>query len=306
MKSVHSVAAIGECMLELSLAPSIFGDARLGVAGDTLNTAIYLHRAARGALAVSYVTALGAESLSDRMLEQLRADGLDISLIERRAGLAPGLYGVITDEKGERSFVYWRSASAARTLLSTGAEALIARLNALDAWFFSAISLAILSPAQRDVLLIAAQEFRRAGGVVAFDSNYRPNLWESKAAAQEAVMRAWSTADIALPSVDDEMALFGDRDENAVVERLAGAGVRFGALKRGANGPRPIGWEIAEGAFAPAETVIDTTAAGDSFNGGFLAGLFCGATPAGAAIAGHALACKVIAHKGAIIPSGRM
>ena len=119
-------------------------------------------------------------------------------------------------------------------------------------------------------------------------------------------MRAWSVADIALPSVDDEMALFGDADEAAVAARLQRAGVTFGAMKRGARGPRPIGWEIADGAFAPAEIVIDTTAAGDSFNGGFLAGIFTGAAPADAAIAGHALASKVIAHKGAIIPPERM
>jgi len=48
---------------------------------------------------------------------------------------------------------------------------------------------------------------------------------------------------------------------------------------------------------------VDTTAAGDSFNGGYLAALFSGQSQAQALRSGHDLAAQVVQHRGAIIPA---
>ena len=108
-------------------------------------------------------------------------------------------------------------------------------------------------------------------------------------------------ADIGLPSVDDEMALFGDTSEGAVLDRLAGFGVTSGALKRGASGPLALDGSLS-GPYAPASRVIDSTAAGDSFNAGYLGARLTGADEAKALMAGHALASRVVGVKGAILP----
>jgi len=53
-------------------------------------------------------------------------------------------------------------------------------------------------------------------------------------------------------------------------------------------------------------TTIDTTAAGDSFNAGYLAARIKGFEPKTAATFGHKLASIVISHRGAIIPTDSM
>src|ERR671914_2394802 len=107
------VACIGECMVELTLPRR--GAARVGFAGDTANTAVYLKRSAPE-LAVAYVTALGLDPLSERMLAFFADEGLETGLVERRRERVPGLYAISVDAGGERSFTYWRDSSAAREL----------------------------------------------------------------------------------------------------------------------------------------------------------------------------------------------
>lgn len=294
-----SIVCVGEAMVELSLSDLAPDTADVGIAGDTFNTAVYLKRAASD-LRVAYATKLGQDKLSDRILAAMSAEGLDTDLIQRDAERRPGLYAITTDDKGERSFTYWRETSAARHMFAPPG---LKRpdLGAFDMLYLSAITLAILPDGDRRTLLNWLAEYRRGGGRVAFDSNYRPALWDNLLTARSAVEAAWRQTDIALPSVDDEMMLFADPGEDAVVARLQSWGVRSGALKRGSLGPRALDGTEATG-FASAPQVVDSTAAGDSFNGGYLAGRLAGAPEVDCLHAGHALASRVIGHRGAILP----
>jgi len=295
------VACIGECMVELTLPRDEAGATRVGFAGDTANTAIYLKRAAPEA-EVAYVTALGRDALSERMLGFFAAEGLDTGLVERRDDRAPGLYAISVDAAGERSFTYWRDASAARTLFLPPCAVRPERLADFELVYLSAITLAVLAPEARQALAAFLDGYRARGGRVAFDSNYRPRLWPDVTTARADVARFWALTDIGLPSLDDELALYGEAGEGAVLARLAAAGVRRGALRRGGEGPVPLGPAGPLPAFPPATRVVDTTAAGDSFNGGYLAALVRGLPEADCLATGHATASMVIGHPGAIVP----
>ncbi len=297
------LACLGEVMIELATLDA--NTAQIGVAGDTYNTAVYLRRLiASDDVGVSYVTALGDDPMSDRIVSHMQSHRIDTCCVDRLAGRAPGLYAIETDERGERSFSYWRDAAAARQLFQGQGRVDLAALEAFDLVYFSGISLAILPPQTRLSFLNALEGFRARGGLVAFDSNYRPRLWESREVAQELTEAAWQLADIALPSIDDEMALFGDVSELQAIERLRRYGARAGAVKRGELGPVALGPDsdgAAEQRFDVVRDVVDTTAAGDSFNAGWLAAFATGQETPACLASGHALASQVVQKKGAIV-----
>ena len=290
------IAAIGEAMIELSMV----GDTpHVGVAGDTLNTAIYLKRSAPD-VRVDYVTRLGADAFSQRIADFIATQDIGTDAIERDADGTCGLYGITTDAAGERTFTYWRSQAAARQVFTGPNGPGFDWLAGYDVIYLSGISLAILPPETRDPLLRWLTIYRAKGGRVAYDSNYRPALWPDRATAQEVTRAMWHMCDIALPSQDDEAAIFGETLE-AVAARFVALG-KSGALKRGPEGPLCL--ETGQShSYAAAAEVVDTTAAGDSFNGGYLGALFQGATQQDALRAGHDLAARVVGHRGAIIPA---
>lgn len=296
-------ACIGECMIELAGLDFAQGTARIGFAGDTANTATYL---ARLGVPTAYVTNVGRDSLSDALVARLAGEGIDTSLVGRHPDRLPGLYAIETDARGERSFRYWRSDSAARTLFS-GIGPGLADLAAFSTLYVSGITLAILSASVRHRLVTALGSLRAQGRRVVFDPNYRPRLWRDADEAREAFAAIWAVTTLGLPSRDDETALWGDADATATARRLTALGVAEIVVKDGAAGPLlSVDGATERLATAPVETVVDTSGAGDSFNAGYIAARLGGAAPRDAALAGHRLAATVIGHHGAIIPRAAM
>lgn len=290
-------------MLELSILAD--GGCRLSWGGDTLNTAVYL---ARLGVPVDYLTALGDDPFSETMLEGWRAEGVGTQLVARLAGMLPGLYAIRRDPSGERSFYYWRQNAAARELFRhPDAAAAVERIPGYGWVYLSGITLSLYDPAGRAVLLRQLDRTREHGGKIAFDGNFRPRGWADAATARAAFVQVLERTDLALPSADDERLLWGDDDVHGTVERLRAFGVAEIVVK---DGPR--GCVLADArseVTVPARAgvpVVDTTAAGDSFNAGYLAARLRGAAPAEAARAGHELAAAVIGSIGAILPRDRM
>jgi len=304
----QTVYAIGECMIELQKSgEGSTMDYRFG--GDTLNTAVYMARLLDPAIAqVAYVTGLGVDGMSAEMLAAWQREGIDTGCVQRLADRLPGIYMIETDPDGERRFHYWRRDSAARHWLEAPeAGKVLVQLAAARMVYLSGISLAILSPADRELLIAALAQCRAAGGTVVFDNNYRPRLWESPETAREVYGRALAHADIALLTLDDEVALYGPADARGVIERTRALGVGEVVVKCG--GDPCVVWhdgQLHEVAPQPVRDVIDTTAAGDSFGAAYMAARLSGKGPEDAARAGHRLAGTVIRHRGAIIPRSAM
>ncbi len=295
---MRAMVSIGEVMAEIRQSPESNFD--IGFAGDTFNTAVYCQRLLNTDERVTYVTRVGKDPLSMAWKRFASHEGLDLSSVSYDESANIGIYSVSTDEAGERSFNYWRNQSAARKLFDTAEN--LASIPAARITYLSGITLAIMAPKARASLMNHLAKLSKSSEThVAFDSNYRPALWESKDVAKTVIEEMWSIADIAFPSIDDEQNLFGDTDDYAVVERFAKKTWVACAIKRGDQGPISPSLKFSDkDKFLPAEKVVDTTAAGDSFNGGYLAAFLTGQDELQCLQAGHACASYVVGVPGAI------
>ena len=290
------IASIGECMVELRELPD--GTLRRSHGGDTLNTAVYL---ARLGMQVDYVTALGDDPWSDEMLAAWRKEGIGTALVQRLPGRLPGLYIIQTDPAGERRFLYWRESAAARHVFRHLPPA---SLDRYDVLYLSGITLSIYDEASRELLFAALAAARERGAWVVFDTNFRPRGWPDHDLARALFRRAFGLATLIVASAEDLRLIFGEQGDEELLRHIHTAEI---ALKLDSPASRVLhdGRDVLVTA-APVTTVIDTTAAGDSFAAAYVAARVRGASPEQAARAGHRLAGVVVGYPGAIIPPHAM
>jgi 2-dehydro-3-deoxygluconokinase len=271
-------------------------------AGDAYNTAVYLKRSLPAAQ-VQFLTASGDDEMSEAMRRTWRAQEIDDALAFRVQGGSAGLYLIETDAFGERSFRYWRSNSAAKHWLALLLERGESVLRGADIVYYSGISLAILDPDEREPAIELLRRTRSHVGSIAFDPNVRLRLWQSSQGAAHIIRAAISACDIALPSAEDLTWLLGVSKSQRQIEMLIDMGVPEVALTLGSKGCA-IATEgrCAQFAGQSALSPIDTSGAGDAFNGVYLANRLRGISPDMAAQAALEVASRVVTHAGAIVP----
>ena len=141
-------------------------------------------------------------------------------------------------------------------------------------------------------------QIRRLAMDLAAEMMTRPD----RKAAQEIISEAMRLADIALPTFPDEQALFGDTNAEACAERLISLGVKEVVVKDGTE-PALVA-AGGEQTLVPAvfANAVDTTGAGDSFNGAYLVARMERLSPVEAAQKAHAVAARVVETRGALTP----
>ena len=295
--------AIGECMVELMQAEG--GLMRKSFAGDTFNTAYYARQFLPADWSVDYLSAVGKDMISDEMLAFMEGHGIGTDHVARIDGRSPGLY-MIHLKEGERSFSYWRSVSAAKLLARDG-DSLRSAIEASDIIVFSGITLAILPAEDVETLLAELRRAKAAGKRVVFDPNIRPRLWDDADRMRATITEGARAATLVMPSLDDETTHFGDAGLEETIVRYRALGVDGLVVKDGAEGATLVfGAGRDHVPSARVEKIVDTTSAGDSFNGGFLARLAAGAAPAEAARFAADLAAAVIQHHGALVAKDKL
>lgn len=290
------VVAFGEGLVEHR------ADGQTAYGGDVVNTAVYL---ARSKIPVDLLTAVGCDPASDGLLEAWAAEGVGVGAVVRHRTRTVGSYRIQLDNWGQRRFVYDRDKSAARAFFRTEpAGRLLKAAGGADLLYLTGVTLSIFTPAERTSIVELARRVREAGGAVAFDPNFRPDGWGSAAEAWEAIGRLAPHISIALPSLDDHCLMRGAMQPKDALSDWLGLGIAEVVLKMGEAGAiAQAGEEACHVPSIRPRRVHDTTAAGDSFNAAYLAARRAQGTGLlEAGLLGAALAARVIAWPGAIMP----
>jgi ribokinase len=229
----------------------IGGEFMMAAGGKGANQAV---AAARLGARVTLVGCLGRDVFGDQALAGYRQEGIDTSLLVRDADAASGVALIFVDAQGENSIAV---ASGANARL-TPAHVECAR---------SAIAAADVLLVQLEVPLPAVQRAVE----LAHDAGVRVILNPAPAKRIDPGLLAKVT--IATPNEHEIRAVVGEEERRAAIERMliAGTGAVLVTL-----GPQGVLWATKEGQRSvPAFRVnaVDTTAAGDAFNGGLACAL---------------------------------
>lgn len=291
---------MGEPMLEFNQLPRQADGAQHyleGHGGDTSNAAI---AAARQGASVGYITGLGRDMPGDSFMALWAREGVDASTVTRTDRWLTGVYFVTHDAAGHHFLHYRANSAAAMYSMADLPEAAIAKARML---YVSGISQGI-SASACDAVFAAIDIARRNGGMVAYDTNYRPRLWPPARAA--AVMHAaMAQADYALPGMDDVAVLTGLSEPEAILDFYLKLGPKVVALKAGEQGAWLATAEQRVHIPRHQVDVVDATGAGDAFGGAFLARILAGDAPEAAARYANVAAALKCTGYGAVAPIPR-
>lgn len=273
------IIALGEPLLEFNasrlehLSEATAFD--VGHGGDTSNAAI---AASRSGADVGYITRIGDDDFGTAFMRLWHHEGVGTSGVVREPGGRTGIY-FISRDPANSSFTYYRAGSpASRMTIADVPEQLVTSAKALHV---SGISQAI-SDTACDAALHAMALARRSGVLVSYDPNHRPVLWGEER-ARAVVGRSIELCDVALPNIEEGRLFSGAETPGDVLDWFVRRGPRVVVLKMGADGALLHHDGRIEPIAPHRVTPVDSTGAGDTFDGSFLARLVAGDSPPNAA-----------------------
>ena len=289
------ICSIGECMIEFSNKEN--NKYNFGYAGDTANSAIYLSR--MGAKS-SYITSIGNDILSKKMIDFLKEEKVKTNNIYINNKKTLGLYIIQNEKNGEKNFYYWRSSSAAKNLFyNINFKLLLKNILKFDAIYFSGITLSIydnksLKKFYKLLLFIKNKNIK-----IYFDFNVRINNWLNKSIALKSIIKFSQIADIIFMTKEDLLTL-GLKDQKKIINKYFKSSL---VIFRSGKGKIEIHHEnnLESYNFKFLKKVKDTTGCGDAFNACFIYNYFYQNKIKDCLEAAHRLGKKVAQSKGAII-----
>ena len=220
-----------------------------------------------------FIGKIGSDSFGAQLRRTLEDDGVDTSCLFETEEVPTTLAIVSVDERGERSFSFYRNPGADTQL--TTAEA-VSFLDAEDAELPMILhfgSLSLTAEPSRQAALTAVEEARARGVTISYDPNYREALWPDEDEAVFWMKAPLKKVDILKISDEELVLLTGTDDLDEGSSLLSGYGIKTILITLGSKGVYYRSGETCGTVPAEKVTVCDTNGAGDTFLGAVLAQL---------------------------------
>jgi len=216
----------------------------------------------------AFIGKVGKDMFGSFLSEVLNKHGIDTSGLKYSEEHNTTLAFVKCDNKGERSFTFYRNPGADTSLSSSEIEFKL--IDSSKVFHFG--SLSMTDEPAKTATLKALEYAKSKNLIISYDPNLRLALWKSKDHALKEIISVLSMVDILKVSEEELEFITGMGDNEKGTEFLfkkykislilvtrgdKGCYYRFGDI----TGSKPAFKNI---------KVIDTTGAGDAFLGGFL------------------------------------
>lgn len=305
MQKNFEIAALGELLIDFTEAGVSASGQRLFEQNAGGAPANLLTAASHMGCRTAFIGKVGADMHGDFLRKTLQAEQIDTSGLLQTDEAFTTLAFVAINEDGERAFSFARKPGADTCLRSAELRKEVVE----GCRIFHIGSLSLTNEPARTATYEAVRMAKAAGALISYDPNYRAGLWKNKDAALDSIRGMLPLADLLKVSDEESILLTGEADPRRAAKQLLGLGPKVVAVTLGKDGAA-LAWkeqiEIVPGFAVP---VVDTTGAGDSFWGGFLAQFLAfekqpealgrEAWTACARI-GHAVAALCVQHRGGI------
>ncbi len=226
------ITTIGEVLIDLTQS----GKTEQGIpkfdanpGGAPANLAV---AASRLGARTAFIGRVGRDSFGDYLRRCLAENGVDVRGLSVDEKAHTTLAVVALDEKGERTFSFYRDPSADVNLSMEYVP--MELLSSTKILHFGSVSLTA-EPA-RTATLEAARTAKASGAWVSYDPNYRSSLWPDEQTAIRNMLAPLPLVDILKVSDEELPLLTGLSDPEEGSARLAEQGVRLVLVTLGAHG----------------------------------------------------------------------
>lgn len=263
----YDVAALGELLIDFtpagrSAAGSQLFECNPGGAPANMLTAVS-RQGGRGA----FIGKVGMDSFGCLLKETLDKEHIDTTGLSFDEDTRTTLAFVTLDERGNRSFSFFRNPGADTMLRPEDVRTDIIR----QAGIFHFGSLSCTHEPARSATRFALETARENAVLISYDPNLRPPLWKDEQTARETILEFMPYADIVKISEEEFAFLTGETDYRRYAADFAAQyGISLLLVTLGPGGA----YYYADGKSRHLPTydvkVADTTGSGDSFTGAVL------------------------------------
>ena len=213
-----------------------------------------------------FIGKVGDDAHGRFLTDNMAKYGVDLTGLRVDREIPTTLAFVTLDEKGDRSFSFYRKPGADLMLRKTEID----ECSLCDTKIFHFGSVSLTADPAREATFAAAEAAKRAGAIISFDPNYRPLLWNGEAEAIEQMKCGAEIADIIKVSDNELVMLTGTDDLSRGADALLAMGATLALVSMGAGGSYIATRKYAVRLPTYDVATVDTTGAGDAFLGAIL------------------------------------